>query len=297
MTAEFVITTSVGPADILHRLALGVEPRNAVTENPTGGAVRVGQEVPPHLRPRPARFETYWPCLDFETNGTARFKLRHAIGGPNRIKVNGDGSPPSITVRIDDVSRRFVPRRFRLPVWTRIELERADPTPTAAAPGPYISMESRLLRPYLLPGSSYPIARGTTVIRGSVVSGGQPVRWPRLIARGPGNVGVGAAHCDEHGEFVLIVTGLGTMPQPAPKEIDVVLSVYAVPPAQATPPDPDDRLADLVVEQLNRPFPADSAVLRGLSVPAGYVKSADDVTVTVQIGKSLALRPPIVFQP
>jgi hypothetical protein len=87
------------------------------------------------------------------------------------------------------------------------------------------------------------------------------------------------------------------MPQPAPKEIDVVLAVYAVPPAQATPPDPDDRLADLVVEQVNRPFPADSAVLRGLSVPAGYVKSAADLTVTVQIGKSLALRPAIVFQP
>ena len=305
MTSAFVISTSAGSAEVLHRLALGVEPRDGLTTQPLATAVRVGQELPPRLLGRAqrrgrlgaARSESHWPCLDFETNGTARFKLRHAIGGVNRIKVNADGSPPTITVRIDDVRRRVVPRRFRVPVWTRLELERADPTPDGPAPGPYVLMRSRLLRPYLLPANAYPFPRGTTLIRGSVVVNGRPVRWPRVIANGPGNMRVGVAHGDEHGEFVLAITGVGITPPPVPSTIDVVLDVYAVPPNQAPAPDPVDRLADLVVEELNRPLPTDpDDVLSGITPPPGYVKSAQPTPITVGIGKSL-VHPAIDFEP
>ena len=300
MTDLSFIPTSVGPAEVLHRLALGVEPHDAVTGAPVATAVRVGQEVPPRMRPRAARFEEAWPCLAFESNGTARFKLRYQIGGPNRIKVNTDGSAPRITVRIDDFGRRFVPRRFRIPLWTQRELERADKTPPT---GQYVLMASRLLRPFLFPGATYTVPRGTTAIRGRVVSNtGRAVRWPRIIAEGPGNVPVGAAHGDERGEFLLIITSLGTTPPPVPSTVDVDLDIFA--PAPAPADDPKDRLADLVVENQARssvpPTNAnlDNDVLRGVAVPPGYVAStAPRPHLQIPVGGLLAMSQPVVFTP
>lgn len=290
----FVIDTSVGPADVLHRLALGVEPLDAATGRPVVTAVRVGQEVPPRLRPRLARFEPYWPCLDFETNGTARHKLRHGIGGPTRIKVNTDGSAPTIVVRIDDAQRRFVARRFRIPVWTRLELEQADPTGDDPPTGPYVVMASRLVRPVLFPGRAYPLARGTTVIRSSVVRNGKPVRWPRVIAR-VGGIVSGFAHGDEHGEFLLVLSSDWTMLAAPPSTVNVNLTIRAVPPANAAAPDPADRLADLVIENVNRPLPADGA-LPGTGLPTGYQDYNVPAPVIAIVG-ALTKRPPIVFQP
>jgi hypothetical protein len=303
VTDSSVIATSVGVADALHRLVLGVEPRDALTDAPLATAVRVGQEVPPRLRDPAARFADPWPCLDFETNGTARFKLRYRIGGPNRIKVNSDGSPPTITVRIHDPRRRFLSRRFRIPLFTRLELERADPTPAGGPTGGYVPLASRLLRPRLFPGATYSIPRGTTGIRGRVVSNGRPVRWPRLFARGPGNVRVGAAHGDERGEFLLVITEMGMTPPPAPSTIIVDLDVIAAPPTTAPAADPADPLADLVVETLARssvppqPGDLDNDVLQGVSTPTGYVSRTPLPQLTVTVGELLVLAQPVVFTP
>jgi hypothetical protein len=306
VTDTSVIATSVGPADVLHRLVLGVEPRNALTGGSLATAVRVGQEVPRRMRAAAARFADPWPCLDFETNGTARFKLRYGVGGggPNRIKVNPDGSPPTITVRIDDPRRGFVPRRFAVPLWTRLELERADPSPAGGPTGLYIPLASRLLRPYLFPGAAYPIPRGTTAIRGQVVFNSRPVRWPRLFARGPGNVRVGVAHGDERGEFLLVITDLGTVPPPPPSTVSVELDIIAPAPNAASTPGLAELLADLVVENLARssappqPGDLDNNVLRGVSTPTGYIASAaPPPRLTVPVGELLALAQPIVFTP
>jgi hypothetical protein len=290
----FVMNTTVGPADVLHRLALGVEALDSVTGNPVATPVRVGQEVPPRMRPQPVGFEGQWPCLDFETNGTARYKLRHGIGGPNRVKVNADGSPSSIVVRIHDPWRRFVPRRFRIPVWTRLELEAGDPAIGGPPPGAYVAMASRLVRPVLFPGSAYPVSRGTTVIRGRVVRDGRPVRWPRVIAR-VGGVASGVAHGDERGEFLLMLSNEWTLLAAPPSTIDVNLTVRAVPPANGPQVDPDDPLADLVVENVNRPLAVDGA-LSGTGTPPGYQDYAVPAPVEVTVGKLTKL-PPIVFQP
>jgi hypothetical protein len=295
-----VFATSIGPAEVLHRLALGVEPHDAVTRAPVSTAVRVGQEVPPRMRTRTARFEEGWPCLDFETNGTARFKLRHQIGGPNRIKVDPGGAAPTITVRIEDFRRRFVPRRFRIPLWAKRELERADNTPPT---GQYVLVASRLLRPFLFPGATYTVPRGTTAIRGRIVSiAGRVVRWPRVFAEGPGNIPVGAAHGDERGEFLLIVTNLGTTPPPVPSAVDVDLDIFARAPAPAF--DPKDRLADLVVEsQARSPVPPtnanlDNDVLRGVAIPPGYVASTEPRPhLTIPLGGLLTMSQPVVFTP
>lgn len=304
MTDTSVIATAVGPADVLHRLVLGVEPRDALAGGPLATAVRVGQEVPRRLRAAAARFAHPWPCLDFETSGTARFKLRYGVGGPNRIKVNPDGSPPTITVRIDDPRRRFVPRRFAIPLWTRLELERADPSLAGGPTGPYIPAASRLLRPHLFPGAAYSIPRGTTAIRGQVVFNGRPARWPRLFARGPGNVRVGVAHGDERGEFLLVITDLGMMPPPPPSTIVVELDIIAPPPTAALASGLADPLADLVVENVARssappqPSDLDNDVLRGVSTPTGYVVStASPLQLTVPVGELLTLAQPVVFTP
>lgn len=300
MTDLSVIATSIGPAEVLHRLALGVEPHDAVSGAPIATAVRVGQEVPPRMRPRGARFEESWPCLDFETNGTARFKLRHQTGGLTRIKVDPSGAAPTITVRIDDTRKRFVPRRFRIPLWTKLELERADMKPPS---GQYVSAASRLLRPFLFPGASYTVPRGTTAIRGRLVTTtGRAVRWPRVFAEGPGNVSVGAAHGDERGEFLLIVTNLGTTPPPVPSTVDVDLDIFARAPAPAV--DAKDPLADLIVENQARssvpPTNAnlDNDVLRGVAIPTGYVAStALRPRLTVPVGGLLTISQPVVFTP
>lgn len=298
MTETALIATSVGLADVLHRLALGVEPRDVLTDRPVASPVRVGQEVLTRMRSQAARFDDAWPCLDFETNGTARHKLRHQIGGPKRIKVNADGSAPTITIRIDDGHRRFVPRRFRIPLWTRRELEAADPTPTAAPTGPYVPMASRLLRPYLFPGPAYPLPRGTTAIQGSVVFNGKPVRWPRVFAK-LDDIPVGLAHGDENGEFVVVIIGTGATPPPPPDALDLELDIYARRPDTAPQPDPADRLADLAIEDQVRPPPTNSVpdnfVLRGMAIPGGYVKSSTQPSVRVNIGEVHFMRPAHVF--
>jgi len=296
-----VIATPVGPADVLHRLALGVEPRDAIGRAPVATAVRVGQEVPRRMRPRAARFEDAWPCLDFETNGMAKFKLRYQIGGPRRIKVNQDGSPPRITVRIDDFRRRFVPRRFRIALWTKLELESADPTPGAGPTGPYVPMASRLLRPFLFPGAMYTAPRGTTAIRGRVVTTqGKEVRWPRVIAKNAGDEAVGIAHGDEHGEFLLIITDLGTMPALVTETFEVDLEIFAWKSNAAPTPDPTDRVADLVVESVDRTHAADpdNPVLLGIEIPSDYTQSTTAKPhFTVTVGELLALYQPVVFRP
>ena len=309
MTETNVIFTSVGPADVLHRLALGIEARDALSGQLLSRSVRVGQEVK-NLARGPngalAGRTSAWPCADFESNGTGRFKLRYQIGGPPRIKVNPNGAAPSIIVRLDDIARRFVPRRFTLPLWTKLEVEAADPADATHPPtGPYVPLTSRLLRAFLLPGAAYALPRGATAIRGRVERNGAAVRWPRVFAAGPGNVRVGAAHGDDRGEFLLLIKNTGTMPPPAPSTFDIDLTVVAPDPANPfAAPDPADRCADLVIESVPRssnpatPSELDNDVLRGVATPSGYLAStAPRPHVTVTVGELTALPQPVLFTP
>jgi hypothetical protein len=115
---------------------------------------------------------------------------------------------------------------------------------------------------------------------------------------------VGAAHGDERGEFLLVITGMGITPPPPPSTIDVDLDIIAAPPNDAPAPEPADPLADLVVENVARssappqPSDLDNDVLRGVSRPSGYVPStAPPLRLTVPVGELLALAQPVVFTP
>lgn len=282
-----IIQTSVGPARVMQRLALAVEVPDAMTDRLADMPVRVGREIaaPPGAAPPP---DPSWPCRALERYGIARFKLRR-----------GPQLPAVITLRIDDRHRRYVPRRVSITLWPEATIEAIDNNPPT---GPYIPVRSRLLRIWLATGSGYPLPGGTTAIRGRVLRGaaggalspGNPVRWPRVTAIGPGNVPVGWAHGDERGEFLLPIVSAGTL-TPVDAQFAVDLDVAGLPAAQAQRPDPVDRCADLVVENVPRssappaPGDLDNDLLRGRAVPPGYVTgAAPRPHLTVNVGSVLS---------
>jgi hypothetical protein len=279
------IDTVVGPADVLHRLALVVECVDSVDERRASTRVRIGREVSPLLLP--AGYESSWPCLDLIPRG------------PGRAMILFDWRTPTkpVRIRIVDPARRYVARRFELPLWKLAEIVAAEAAP------PMVPAGSRLLRPWLSPGSAYQAAPSTTAIRGRVASGGTAVRWARITAIVDAShhpQAVGWAHADERGEFLLVIADTGMLGA-FPTELDIDLKVIAPDPQQA-PPVSDDAYADLVVETLPRsanppgPHDLDNGVLRGRAQPAGYVANTAAVPqLKIPVGRELALTTDIPF--
>ncbi len=275
------LETVVGPAQVLHRLALGVECVDAVTARRIRTEVAMGREVDQRLLPRV--FDAQWPCISLERKGIGRAQIRF-----------DHTTPATVRLRLVDPLRRVVARRFDVPLWTLTEIRAGEAAP------PVVAAASRVLRPWLWPGSAAGLPRGATAIRGTVRTGDTPVRWARLTAVRPGDGPIGRGHADERGEFLILITDTGSLPPPAPSTLDVDLEVVA--PDPATAPDPLDRYADLLIEPLlrpaNPPLPAelDNAVLRGTAVPAGYVPNTAVVpTLTVTVGGELTLTEAIPF--
>lgn len=270
------MTVLPGGERVLHRLAVALEVLDALTSRPVTAPVAVRREGSRH----------------------------QFIDGGRFLLLFGPGIGDRADLRITDATRQVVPRRFRIPLSSLADVEAADQVP----PGPYIPALSRVLRVWLSPGAAGLPGPGFTVIRGQVAHGTEPVRWPRIAARGPGGVIVGRAHGDERGEFLLPVTGSGTMPPPVPSQITVDLLVYARGPAGPPPPTPQelalDPLADLPLEAVPRssspPLPSDldNPLLRGASLPPFYVPSTAPVpTEDVDVGDLLLLRKPLQFSP
>jgi hypothetical protein len=280
-----VIDTTVGPAIVLHRLVLGVECLDAVTGRRVRTDVLVGREVDPLLIPR--GHDPEWPCFSLPGKGIGRSYLRFDQTTPVHTPL---------PLRLVDPSRRFVPRRLELSLWTLAEILAAEAAP------PVVPAGSRMLRPWLWPGSAAVLSSGMTVIRGTIQTGVAPVRWARLTAVRHGDVAVGHGHGDERGEFVVVIAGTGSLPPPAPSTIDIDLQIIAPDPATAPPIDPLDPCADLVVEPVTRPSnppqsaELDNPVLRGTATPAGYLPNTAPVpTLTVPVGAELSLTDPIPF--
>jgi hypothetical protein len=280
-----VIDTAIGPANVLHRLALGVECLDAVTGRLVCTSVLVGREMDPLLLPR--MHDPEWPCFSLPGKGVGRSYLRFDHTIPVHIPLR---------LRLVDPSRRFVPRRLELPLWTLAEILAAEAAP------PVVPAASRILRPWLWPGSAALLPSGMTVIRGTIRTGAAPVRWARLTAVRHGDVTVGHGHADERGEFTVVITDTGSLPPPAPSTIDIDLQIIAPDPAAPPPVDPLDRYADLVAEPVARPSnppqPAelDNPILRGTATPAGYRPNTALVPMlTVPVGTELSLTDPIPF--
>ncbi|MER6781491.1 MULTISPECIES: hypothetical protein [unclassified Streptomyces] len=275
--ADRRIAVEAGPVDVLHRLALAVRPLDARSRAAAGPGLRVGCESEPVPGRRQRRPQDLVRPL--EGHGAAGFVLRHTTAG---------GLPAAVTVRIDDPARRWIPRRFSVPLWTRAEVSGADERPPTA---PHVRADARLLIPWLLPGPAYPVPQGTTGLRLRVVrpdAAATPVRWPRVDAFGPAGVPLGWAHGDEHGQVLLLIDGVGALPYPPPSRFAVALRTHAPdPPAGATADPPADLVAEPVVRSANPPRPQDldNAVLRGTARPAGYRTAAADTVRALTVGQ------------
>ncbi|MGE7436071.1 MULTISPECIES: hypothetical protein [Kitasatospora] len=279
-----------GALDVLHRLALAVSPVDARTNGPVAPGVRADREAEGPVDRFGRSLLRVLP-LEAHGGGTA-FVLRYGSGSCGGGGVRGR----TVSLRIADPAARWVPRRFTLPLWSRAELAEADRQP----PGMFVPVAARLLRPWLLPGVAYPVARGATGLRLRVTLEGAPVRWPRVEAFGPGGLRVGWAHGDQYGQLLLLVDGTGALPPPAPSHFDVALRAHIPDPAAAPPPealdrldalDPLDPLGDLVVEAVDRshnpprPEDLDNDVLRGIAVPPGYLTATGDAVRSLTVGQ------------
>jgi hypothetical protein len=250
------------PSNYVERLALGIEPRDALRELSLAYPIQAvfdgvpgdGAGVPGEL------FE-----LERATRGLAPLPRR---SGGRFAVLDRPGLPTQLSLRLCDPSRRFVPRRIRYSI-----------------PADITVREPRIRRPVLYPGASYELSETATGIRGRAVWAGAdalPARFTRVEASVAGNV-VGRAHGDDRGEFLLLLDSNANGPGQLRRPFVVMVSVFgpALPPTPADPSLPRrDPLWDLPLEVV--PLLGADTVSPGFARPAGYTTvSQRDVTFTV----------------
>ena len=275
-----------------HELAIGFEPLDALRGGRVGTPLRFEIEGP---RPLPAATEgaSYHrqsgpgplrPVID-RHDSCLYALLYHQVQPytqpPQQLPMPLAGL---VNLRIYDHRRRFVPRRFAVPLPPL--LGENDP-PRA----------QRVRRPLLFPGAACELSSRATGIRARVLRAGAPLRWTRVEATLAGGEVVGRAHGDDRGEFLLV---LDPSAAPAVELVDplsVRVTVYA--PAVAPLPLPPDLLAqdflwDLPLESLPAPGAPD-LVSTGEQLPAGYVKTAGSSRlVPFRLGRLISV-PDFVF--
>ncbi|MEA2195598.1 MAG: hypothetical protein QOG42_2032 [Solirubrobacteraceae bacterium] len=233
--------------EIVHRLAVGVEPRDGLRATRTGGA---GLDV----------------TLEHPSAPVAARPLAHA-GGRWSIRYVRR-LPDHVDLRIDDASRRFVPRRMRFPI-----VAIADVLADEAAGGHTPALR-RTWRPMLFPGAAYALASSATGLRGRVLRDDRPVRWARVEARLPGSPSVlWRAHGDDRGEFLLAVGADPGGHAELPALMTLSITAIGPDPAPAAPAGgTSDRLWDMPIELLAAPASpaADDPVSLGETLPTDY---------------------------
>jgi hypothetical protein len=290
MTAP--ITSLPGGRRIMHRLRLAVEVLDQLSSRPVTAPVEI-QRIGSRRR------------LTSGAGDSGRFVLlfsRQQLSSHDLAAF----PPRTATLRLIDRSRQYVPRRFEVELRQPADVEAVDREP----PGNPVPALARLLRVWLSPGAAYQPGGGFTLLRGRVLNGTEPVRWPRLAAaQGPGMRIVGRAHGDEKGEFLLPIVALGSAgPIVTRPVLPVTLLVWARGPGGPPPPTAQqlaaDPLADLPVDTiaLSAVPPAaadlDSPLLRGEQLPPFYVRStAPAPMIDAEIGGHQLLRDPLTFTP
>jgi hypothetical protein len=272
-------------AERLHRLAVGFEPLDPVA----GGRV-----------PHPVRFEVEGPPPRPPTrSGPYRMAARE---GQLRAVVDRHDSSlfallyqprlegETVDLRVYDLSRRRVARRFRVPILPPGSLAGGEPAALTRA--------RRTRRPALFPGAAYDTGSRITGLRGRVLRGGAPLRWARVEARlEPGGALVGRAHGDDRGEFLLVLTPDASPPAELTDPLEARVTVFG--PAVAPVPVPatlaaGDPLWDLPLEPLPAPGDPDP-VSSGEALPAGYVATATSTRIVpFRLGRLISA-PDFVF--
>ena len=219
-------------------LALGIEPRDALTGLRLPGGVDVRREVFPEpvgdwRAWRPGDTLTrHLPRMPRHRGG--RFAIRYDEGATtgNDLRVVDDATAP----HRPGEGRRIVPRRVRVTISSEATVLAAEADP-ALPPHP---QWRRTFPLWCFPGADAPLPSRSTVLRGLVVRqpGGAgtpllPVRWARVRARNSAGADVGWAHGDDRGEFVLVVHAAdGDVVVPTdPVAVDLTVGAVLPPPA------------------------------------------------------------------
>jgi hypothetical protein len=274
------------------RLAAGVDPVSSLADRaPLAGLELALERVPkPWAVPAGAgglgNYDVGIGLPTVPVNDSGRFAITY--------QVSGITSP--VAVRLYDTGRRYVPRRFRLPVPTLATVVAEE---QAADTSPWPPIPSRAFRPTLYPGAQFGPQAGATTVRGWVVrNDGSPVRWVRVSAIDADHgFAIGWAHGDDRGEFVLVLqTSDAGLFSPASAMVRTTLTISARPtpstidsPAQSHA----DPLWDLEVETLPAPGLPD-AVSNGQTPPADYSQSVTS-TLTFVKGTSSHTATPFVI--
>jgi len=253
------------------RLALGIEPIDALRGQRLSHRIHVTFDDVPLGLPRPQ-------------------VVRHGSG--LFVLVHGDGVGTDLTLRLFDIGeptdpahfrgetsrRRCVPRRLRIPI----------PSPADADALP---VTRRSCRPMLFPGAAYDVCEAVTGLRSRVLRAGAPVRWARVEARrpgaAPGDAPVGRAHCDEHGEFLLILDPAAAPMAALESPFQLDLVAHAPDPPAPLPPAEQraaDELWDLPVETLT-PGDAPDPVAEGAFPPAGWSTAGPATSTEFHYGR------------
>ncbi len=243
--------------ELVQRLAIGLEPRDAVSQTriarpldvAVDGAPDFDIDAPP------------WP----EPSAVAGLPRLTRHGSGRFVLFYGPTVRTPVTVRLVPRERRYVPRRLEVDIVSEGQVLAAE------ALGNDVPTTSRTWRPLLFPGAGYDLAETATGVRGTVTDAGKPVRWARIEASANGRV-IGRAHGDDRGEFLLVLgqnTGaVGDLASP----LAVTITVLARNPA--LPEKENDALADLQVETVAAPGVSPDDVSAGITPPDHYVQVA-----------------------
>jgi hypothetical protein len=254
--------------EIVERLAVGLEPRDAISGTRIARPVDITLDRAPDFRPDAPS----WP----EQSPVEGLRPLRRHGSGRYVLVFGRGVEAPVKLRLVPRDRRYVPRRLEVNIIDEAAVLAAEQTATD------VPTTSRTWQPLLFPGAGYDVSSGATGVRGRITSGGAPVRWTRAEASVSGRV-IGRAHGDDRGEFLLVlgenVGATGDLISP----LAVTIRIFARNPALAV--DRADLLADLEPETVAAPGALNDPVAAGTTLPNNYAQVAQLVAHPLALGR------------
>jgi hypothetical protein len=255
-------------SELVQRLALGLEPRDAISGTRLARPVDIAVDGAPtfDLDAGP------WP----EQSAVAGLRLLTRHGSGRFVLLFDRTVRTPVTLRLVPRDRRYVARRLEVDIVSEAAVLAAEQAQND------VPTTHRTWQPLLFPGAGYDLAETATGVRGLVEHAGQPVRWTRVEASVQGQV-IGRAHGDDRGEFLLVLgqnTGaVGDLVSP----LQVTITVYARNPALA--PKRNDGLADLQVETVAAPGVTPDDVSAGIPLPDHYAQIAQLLNHPLTLGR------------
>lgn len=271
-------------AERVERLALGLEPRDAIGGGRLPHPVWIDIEGPPPWIPAwrrqalggrqlPSAGRTSSAAHAVRTDPRRPVIRRHDSG--RHVLLYRAGLEDEVSLRIYERDRRYVPRRFRAPLLPLEEILRAE------AEGRPLPAEPRIRRPWIFPGAAYDLTGRSTGLRGRVLRDGAPLRWARVEASldQPEAEVLARAQGDDRGEFLLLLPprAIGVSLLADPLLLRVTIYGPEQPPVPATPELPElDPYWDLPLE-VWPPEENPQPVSAGSELPAGYTAGASRI--------------------